>query len=157
LLDPGSDFPSQARYLVYAGTQVAGHPFGPDEDGAQPVIDASQEFLTAIIEGTPQDGMNRISGRVPTVRLLSFNQDYVNRRLRPAPRPRPARAQPAARWRRRRGGRAGPPAARGAGRAPPPPRARGAAPRAPPGGGAGAGPPARARSAGIFAGVPPPP
>lgn len=83
LRDPGSDFPSQARYLVYAGTQVAGHPFGPDEDGAQPVIDASQEFLTAIIEGTPQDGMNRISGRVPTVRLLSFNQDYVNRRLRP--------------------------------------------------------------------------
>ncbi|HEX6938892.1 MAG TPA: DUF5693 family protein, partial [Longimicrobiales bacterium] len=84
LLDPGADFPDQARYLVYAGTQVAGHPFGPDEDGAQPVIDASQEFLTAIIEGTPQDGMSRISGRVPTVRLLSFNQDYVNRRLRPA-------------------------------------------------------------------------
>lgn len=84
LLDPGADFPEQARYLVYAGTQVAGHPFGPDEDGAQPVIDASQEFLTAIIEGTPQDGMSRVSGRVPTVRLLSFNQDYVDRRLRPA-------------------------------------------------------------------------
>ncbi|HEX7000519.1 MAG TPA: DUF5693 family protein [Trueperaceae bacterium] len=83
LLDPGDDFPDQASYLVYAGTQVAGHPFGPDEDGAQPVIDASQEFLTAIIEGTPQDGMGRISGQVPTVRLLSFNQDYVDRRLRP--------------------------------------------------------------------------
>ncbi len=84
LLDPGADFPSQARYLVYAGTQVAGHPFGPDEDGARPVVEASQEFLTAIIEGTPQDGMGRVSGQVPTVRLLSFNQDYVNRRLRPA-------------------------------------------------------------------------
>jgi hypothetical protein len=84
LLDPGADFPEQARYLVYAGTQVAGHPFGNEEDGAQPVIDASQEFLTAIIEGTPQDGMGRISSQVPTVRLLSFNQDYVNRRLRPA-------------------------------------------------------------------------
>src|SRR5690606_8412801 len=63
LLDPGSDFPEQANYLVYAGTQVAGHPFGPDEDGAQPVIDASQEYLTAIIEGTPQDGMGRVSGQ----------------------------------------------------------------------------------------------
>src|SRR5690606_12162154 len=36
------------------------------------------------IEGTLQDGMSTISSRVPTVRLLSFNQDYVDRRLRPA-------------------------------------------------------------------------
>ncbi len=84
LLDPGADFPEQANYLVYAGTQVAGHPFGEGEDGTRPVVDASQEHLTAIIEGTPQDGMSRISGQVPTVRLLSFNQDYVDRRLRPA-------------------------------------------------------------------------
>ena len=48
------------------------------------VVDASQEFLTAIIEGTPQNGMADISDKVPTVRLLSFNQDYVDRRLRPA-------------------------------------------------------------------------
>src|SRR5690606_31001636 len=85
-----------------AGTQVAGHPFsvdGADELGGLPLADApepsqasrldelvesSQRYLTAIIEGTPQDGMNRIASRVPTVRLLSFNQDYVDRRLRPA-------------------------------------------------------------------------
>src|SRR5690606_12201805 len=85
-----------------AGTQVAGHPFsvdGADELGGLPLADApepsqasrldelvesSQRYLTAIIEGTPQDGMATISSRVPTVRLLSFNQDYVDRRLRPA-------------------------------------------------------------------------
>src|SRR5690606_41970892 len=48
------------------------------------VIEGSQPFLTAVIEGTPQSGMSLISGKVPTVRLLSFNQDYVDRRLRPA-------------------------------------------------------------------------
>ncbi len=78
LLDPGSDFPAGASYLVYAGTEVAGHPWDPD-----PVIESSQEFLTAVIEGTPQSGMADISGSVPTIRLLSFNQDYVDRRLRP--------------------------------------------------------------------------
>jgi len=71
---------------VYAGTQVAGHPFGASDDSAalEAVVAASQDFLTAIIEGTPQDGMTTISSLVPTVRLLSFNQDYVDRRLRPA-------------------------------------------------------------------------
>lgn len=78
LLGAGSDFPAGAAYIVYAGTEVAGHPW--DASG---VVDASQEFLTAIIEGTPQSGMADISGKVPTVRLLSFNQDYVDRRLRP--------------------------------------------------------------------------
>ncbi|MFA5595409.1 MAG: DUF5693 family protein [Trueperaceae bacterium] len=73
------DFPPQANYLIYAGTHVAGFPGDLTE-----VVDASQEFLTAIIEGTPQNGMADISDKVPTVRLLSFNQDYVDRRLRPA-------------------------------------------------------------------------
>ncbi len=73
------DFPEEATYLIYAGTQVAGYP-GELED----VVAGSQEYLTAIIEGTPQDGMRDISNEVPTVRLLSFNQDYVDRRLRPA-------------------------------------------------------------------------
>ena len=73
------DFPPQANYLIYAGTHVAGFPGDLTE-----VVDASQEFLTAIIEGTPQNGMAEISDKVPTVRLLSFNQDYVDRRLRPA-------------------------------------------------------------------------
>ncbi len=91
LPEPGNDFPEEASYLVYAGTQVAGHPFSAEGDdgvdGAERLeglIARSQGYLTAIIEGTPQDGMNRVASRVPTVRLLSFNQDYVDRRLRPA-------------------------------------------------------------------------
>lgn len=73
------DYPEEAAYLVYAGTQVAGHP-----DGLSEAVAASQAYYTAVIEGTPQDGMADIADKVPTVRLLSFNQDYVNRRLRPA-------------------------------------------------------------------------
>lgn len=93
LVDPGADLPPEANYLVYAGTQVAGHPFGSavstavgsvDDQPLAAVVAASQPFLTAVIEGTPQDGMSAISARVPTVRLLSFNQDYIDRRLRPA-------------------------------------------------------------------------
>lgn len=98
LPEPGADFPPEASYLIYAGTQVAGHPFGSatgvaaEDSAAEPrqtsrldaLVERSQGYLTAIIEGTPQDGMTRIATRVPTVRLLSFNQDYVDRRLRPA-------------------------------------------------------------------------
>lgn len=93
LVDPGADLPPQANYLIYAGTQVAGHPFGSpvsssmsgvESDPLEAVVAASQPYLTAVIEGTPQDGMSAISSLVPTVRLLSFNQDYVDRRLRPA-------------------------------------------------------------------------
>jgi hypothetical protein len=75
----GVDFPDVAGYLVHAGLEVAGHP-----DRLADTIAASQDFLTGIIEGTEQSGMTRVAGRVPTVRLLSFNQDYVNLRLRPA-------------------------------------------------------------------------
>jgi len=71
-------FPPEANYLIYAGTHVAGYPGDLTE-----VVEASQGYLTAIIEGTPQNGMSEISDKVPTVRLLSFNQDYVDRRLRP--------------------------------------------------------------------------
>src|SRR5690606_17337253 len=42
----GEDFPAGASYLVYAGTQVAGHPGDPAS-----VIEGSQPFLTAVIEG----------------------------------------------------------------------------------------------------------
>ncbi|QRN79505.1 MAG: hypothetical protein JK586_14710 [Nocardiopsis sp. BM-2018] len=79
LQDVGADYPPEARYLVYAGLQVAGHPSALTQ-----VIEVSQPFLTAIIEGTPQDGMPVVAGRVPTARLLSFNQDHLNQRLRPA-------------------------------------------------------------------------
>jgi hypothetical protein len=74
----GEDFPDAANYLVHAGLEVAGHP-----DHLEETVAVSQEYLTAIIEGTEQSGMTRIARRVPTVRLLSFNQDYVNLRLRP--------------------------------------------------------------------------
>jgi len=74
----GEDFPPEAHYLVHAGLQVAGHPNNLDE-----VVDASQGFITGIIEGTEQDGMEQIARRLPTTRLLSFNQDYINRRLHP--------------------------------------------------------------------------
>ena len=74
----GEDFPPEADYLIHAGLDVAGHPSGLD-----PLVEASQDYLTAIIEGTPQDGLARISHAIPTTRLLSFNQDYINLRLRP--------------------------------------------------------------------------
>lgn len=74
----GEDFPTQARYLVHAGLEVAGHP-----DLHEETVTASQRYLTGIIEGTEQSGMDRIAGKVPTVRLLSFNQDYINLRLQP--------------------------------------------------------------------------
>lgn len=78
LLHPGADYPKLAHYLIYAGTQVAGYP-----NDLAPVVAASKPYLTALIEGTPQAGLDALLNKVPTVRLLSFNQDYVNRRLSP--------------------------------------------------------------------------
>jgi len=74
----GSDFPPEARYLIHAGLQVAGHPSDLDA-----TVAASRNRLTALIEGTPQDGLRDVARQVPTVRLLSFNQDYQNLRLHP--------------------------------------------------------------------------
>lgn len=79
LVGVGEDFPEEARYLIHAGLQVAGWPGGMDE-----LVAASQDYLTVVIEGTEQDGMERLARRVPTTRLLSFNQDYINQRLEPA-------------------------------------------------------------------------
>ncbi|MDZ7708101.1 MAG: DUF5693 family protein [Trueperaceae bacterium] len=79
LRDVGATFPGRARYLIHAGLDVAGHPH--DLTG---LADASQAYWTAVIEGTPQDGFAALRGKVPTVRLLSFNQDYLNQGLRPA-------------------------------------------------------------------------
>ena len=74
----GDDFPPEARYLVHAGLQVAGHPHA-----LEATVAASQDRLTGLIEGTDQDGLREVARAVPTVRLLSFNQDYQNLRLRP--------------------------------------------------------------------------
>ncbi len=74
----GADFPPEAHYLIHAGLQVAGYPNSLTE-----LVAASQPYLTGVIEGTEQDGMPQIVRKVPTARLLSFNQDYVNQRLTP--------------------------------------------------------------------------
>lgn len=79
LRNVGSDIPEEARYLIHAGLSVSGHPNALDD-----LVIASQDRWTALIEGTPQDGFAALRGKVPTVRLLSFNQDYLNQRLRPA-------------------------------------------------------------------------
>lgn len=73
------DLPLDVRYVVHAGLDVAGHPSQLDA-----TIERSQGVLTAAIEGTVQSGFATIARRVPTVRLLSFNQDYVDRRLDPS-------------------------------------------------------------------------
>lgn len=75
----GADFPPEANVFVHAGLQAAGHPAALDD-----LVAASQDRLTAIIEGTPQDGLPEVARQVPTARLLSFNQDYQNLRLTPA-------------------------------------------------------------------------
>ena len=72
-------FPEQAHYLVHNGLEVAGLPDLLDE-----TVEESRSYLTGIIEGTEQSGMSRVAGRVPSVRLLSFNQDYINLRLEPS-------------------------------------------------------------------------
>ncbi len=78
LLGVGADFPDEAGVLIHAGLQVAGHPNAVDA-----LAIASEDRLTALIEGTPQDGLVDLAREVPTARLLSFNQDYQNLRLTP--------------------------------------------------------------------------
>jgi hypothetical protein len=74
----GDDFPPEAHYLIYGGLQVTGFP-----NHLEKLETVSQNKITGIIEGTEQDGMKDLSRKVPSVKLLSFNQDYVNKRLQP--------------------------------------------------------------------------
>ena len=76
LLNPGADFPRQANYLIHYGLELAGNPDGLDE-----LVAASQDYVTGIIEGTEQAGMEDVVNDIPTVRLLSFSQEHVNRGL----------------------------------------------------------------------------
>jgi hypothetical protein len=57
---------------------VAGHPNLLDQ-----TVEASQNYITALVEGTPQIGFEALAGAVPMVRLLSFDQLYQNQRLSP--------------------------------------------------------------------------
>lgn len=74
----GSDFPEAARYLIHYSLELAGNPDNLDE-----LVAASQGYLTGIIEGTDQAGMEEVAELIPTVRLLSFSQEHVNRGLKP--------------------------------------------------------------------------
>lgn len=78
LVNPSSDWPKEAHYIIYHGLQIAGHP----QELSKVVID-SKNYITGIIEGVPQYGMSSILKKVPTARLLSFNQDYINQKLSP--------------------------------------------------------------------------
>ncbi len=78
LLDPGIDLPPEANYLIHYGLELAGMEAGLDN-----LVEASQDYITGIIEGTEQAGMEDIVERIPTTRLLSFSQEHVNRGLDP--------------------------------------------------------------------------
>ena len=78
LMEVGEDFPEEAHYLIHSGLQVAGQP-----DGLSELVRASQGYITGVIEGTAQDGMGEVIRKIPTARLLSFNQDYINQLLKP--------------------------------------------------------------------------
>lgn len=76
--DTGSDFPAEARYLIHYSLELAGNP-----DSLPELVSASRNYLTGIIEGTDQAGMEEVADLIPTVRLLSFSQEHVNRGLKP--------------------------------------------------------------------------
>lgn len=78
LKNVGEDFPQEARYIIHAGLQVAGFP-----NSLEDLVARSQAYITGIIEGTQQDGMKDIINQIPSVKLLSFNQDYINKKLYP--------------------------------------------------------------------------
>lgn len=78
LKNVGADYPAEANYIIYHGLQIAGHPNSLDD-----VQNVSQNYITGIIEGTPQAGLDKLSSKIPTARVLSFNQDYINQRLSP--------------------------------------------------------------------------
>ncbi len=75
----GAFLPSEARYLIHEAQEVAGYP-----GDLEALIAASEGRWTAFIENNPQTGFGALQGRVPIVRLLSFEQAYLNLRLPPS-------------------------------------------------------------------------
>lgn len=69
----GKDFPKGANYLIHAGVDVTGNP-----NALADTVTVSQNYFTALIEGTPQAGMEELLGKVPTIRLFSINQRWLN-------------------------------------------------------------------------------
>ncbi len=78
LVGVGSDFPEHANYLIHTGLELQGNP-----DSLDALVEASQDYVTVVIEGTEQAGMDEVIDRIPSTRLLSFSQEYVNRGLEP--------------------------------------------------------------------------
>lgn len=68
----GTDFP-EVNYLIHAGLEVAGNP-----NSLGDLVDASQPYLTGLIEGTEQAGMSAISAKVPLARVFSISQEWLN-------------------------------------------------------------------------------
>ncbi len=73
LVNVGQDFPAEASYLIYAGTEVSGQPNNLESTAA-----ASQPYITGLIEGTEQDGMLEIVRQIPSARVFGINQDWLN-------------------------------------------------------------------------------
>jgi hypothetical protein len=68
----GTDFP-EVNYLIHEGVEVAGNP-----NLLSDTVDVSQGYLTGLIEGTEQAGMNAISANVPLARTFSISQEWLN-------------------------------------------------------------------------------
>ena len=73
-----SDFPKDVRYIIHSGLQVTGSP-----NKLEDLVAASQPYITGVIEGTVQDGMKEVTDKIANAKLLSFNQDYINKKLYP--------------------------------------------------------------------------
>ena len=69
----GKDFPEGVHYLIHEGIDIAGNP-----NTLNDTINASQNYITALIEGTEQDGIEEILGNVPTARLFSISEEWLN-------------------------------------------------------------------------------
>jgi hypothetical protein len=63
----GDDWPAEARYIIHSGTRAAGFPALLDQ-----TIAASMNRVTAIIEATPQPGVDRIARAAPAAKLFSI-------------------------------------------------------------------------------------
>ncbi len=75
----GAFLPDAATVLVHEGQTVAGYPHAMDA-----TLRAAQGRWTAFVENNPQAGIAQLRGRAPILRLLSFEQAYLDLRLPPS-------------------------------------------------------------------------
>ena len=67
----GDDWPGEARYIIHSGTRAAGFPALIDQ-----AVAASSNRVTALVEGTPQPGVDRIARAAPAARLFSIVETW---------------------------------------------------------------------------------